>query len=210
MTRSDPLTHPPNHTPTHGWGSLHRLKIFKQNWIILIHSSLIEYLLIWGVPPMGVGGWDWVGLGWVGTTPNTCKCTHMHVHTCMHTCVWHHREFPGIPQWGSHLHEIIMFIMYACACVCMCACTCTYTWGLPPSTHTPIHPRIHPPPRKGNLQNSEISISLELIKIIQFCLKFLYLWTLLNSSRLMLITPDTPHPPDLPPGAKEAQIVKTW
>ena len=35
------------HTPTHRWGSLHSLQIFKQNQIILICSKLIAFLVIW-------------------------------------------------------------------------------------------------------------------------------------------------------------------
>ena len=92
--------------------------------------------------------------------------------------------------------------LYAYMCMCTHACMCV--WGLPPPTHTPIHP----PPRGGNTQNSEISICLDLIKIIRFCLKILYLWTLLNSSRLTLITLDTPHPPTLPPWSRRSQNLK--
>ena len=45
--------HLPNQTPTHGWGSLHRFQIFKQNQIISIYSSLTEFLLIMRGPPWG-------------------------------------------------------------------------------------------------------------------------------------------------------------
>ena len=81
-----PPTHPPKKTPTHGWGILHRFQIFKWNWNILICSSLIAFLLIWGVPPMAVGGWvgrggvGWVGWGWVGWGhPHA----HAHTNACM-------------------------------------------------------------------------------------------------------------------------------
>ena len=115
-----PSTHPPNYTPSHGWGSFHRFQIFKQNWNISISSSTIEFWLIPRVPPggRGVGGWGW---GVVRYCPHTCA----HTHTCTCAHVWHHREFPGIPQTSngsSHLHEIIMFTMRACACMHAHAC----------------------------------------------------------------------------------------
>ena len=70
----------------------------------------------------------------------------------------------------------------------------------------------HPPPtcplsRAAGSPKHLNSISPELIEIVQFCLKILYLWTILNSYRLQLITPDTLHPPaPPPPRAKETQI----
>ena len=91
-----------------------------------------------------------------------------------------------------------------CACTCMCTCV-----GAPQTTPTPIHPPptpIYPPPRAAGSPKHQNSISLELIEIIQFCLKIPYLWTFLNSYRLQLITPDTPHPPAPPPRAKEIWI----
>ena len=102
-----------------------------------------------------------------------------------------------------------MSIMHTCACVHVHTCMCAHVWGLP---HPPTLPSTHPPTPQGgggNTQNSEISICLDLIEIIRFCLKNLYLWTFLNSSRLTLITLDTPHPPAPPPGAEEAEILKT-
>ena len=134
-----PSTHPPNYTPTHGWGSLHSFQIFKQNWNILISSSAIEFLLFTdsGGPPRGWGG-GWIGVG-DGERVPPHTCTHMHA------CIWHHREFPGIPQKsniGGHLHEIIMFTTHACACVCMCACA--HVWRVTPNYPHPIHPSPHP------------------------------------------------------------------
>ena len=37
----DPPIHPHTHTPTHRWGCLSKSQIFKQNWIILIQSTVI-------------------------------------------------------------------------------------------------------------------------------------------------------------------------
>ena len=135
-------THPPNYTPTHGWGSLHKFQIFKQNWNISISSSAIEFWMIPGVPPRGWGG-GWMGVG--GGDRIHPTHVHMHVHACM--CVWHHKEFPGIPPMGAgHLHEIIMFTTRACACVCMraCVCMCTCVGGTPQPPPTPIYPPPHP------------------------------------------------------------------
>ena len=124
----------------------------------------------------------------------------------------------GYPNGNSHLHEIIMSIIHTCACACVrvCmrvhvhACMCVHVRtcvGVAP-THPHPHPPTHPPPRGGNTQNSEISICLDLIEIIRFCLKNLYLWTFLNSSRLTLITLDTPHPPAPPPWSRRSRNLK--
>ena len=61
-----------------------------------------------------------------------------------------------------------------CARMCVHVRACV---GVAP-THSHPHPPTQPPtnpPKGGNTQNSEISIRLELIKMIQFCLKNLYL-----------------------------------
>ena len=83
----NPSIHPPNQTPTHGGGGLHRFQIFKHYQIISIHSSLIEFLLIMRSPPMGLDGWVVGGEGGWGQPPHTCTHIHpcMHVHTCVHT-----------------------------------------------------------------------------------------------------------------------------
>ena len=130
--------------------------------------------------PQGVGG-GWMGWGVVrGYPPHTWTC--MRMHACTHTRVWHHNEFPGIPQksnGSSHLHEIIMFTTCTCACMHACTCVCTCV-GHPPTT-----PHPHPPtPTAAGSPKHQNSISLELIEIIQFCSKILYLWTFLNSYRL--------------------------
>ena len=164
-----PPTHPPNHTATHGWGSLHRFQIFKQNWNILISSSAIEFLLILGVPPGGCGGgWMWVGDG------ERVPPTHMHI--------WHDREFPGIPRMGVAICMKLSCLpcMHVHGCVCMYAHACTTP---SPSTHPPTTPTLSthpPPPRPAGSPNHQNSITLELIEIIRFCLKILYLWTFLN------------------------------
>ena len=175
-----PHTHPPNYTPTHDWRSLHRFQIFKQNWNISISSSTIEFWLIPGAPLGGGGGWMGVG----GGGGERVYSTHVHTHT--HACTYDIiRNFQVFPNGGGHLHEIIMFT--TCACVCMHVCVCAHVWGHPQPLPTPIH--LPPTPRATGSPKHQNSISLELIKIIWFCLKILYLWTFLI----------TPHPPALPP-----------
>ena len=168
-----PSTHPQNYTPTHGWGSLHRFQIFKRNWNISISSSAIEFWLIPGVHPPG--GWGWLDGGGGGErVPPTHVHMHMHAHTHAYDIIGNSQ---GFPQWGLPFAiEIIMFNMYMCMCASVCMCMCVGNTPQPPPT--PIHP---PPPE---LQGAQNSITLELIKIIRFCLKILYLWTFLNSYRL--------------------------
>ena len=91
------------------------------------------------------------------------------------------------------------------ACPCMCVNVHVHVYGETP--YVPIHPH-HLAPRAAGSPNHQNSISPELSKIIWFYLKILYLWTLLNSYRLMLVTPDTPHQPALPSRAKETQVRK--
>ena len=172
-----PPTHHPNYTPTHGWGSLHRFQIFKQNWNISISSSAIEFWMILGVPPGGgcMGGW---GGGGERVHP-THVHMHMHVHPHVYDIIGNSQ---GFPNGGDHLHEIIMFTMHACACVQVHA-HMHVCGGHPPTT---------PTPRAAGSPKHQNSLSLELIEIIRFCLKILYLWTFLNSYRLKLITPEPP------------------
>ena len=149
-----------------GGGSLHRFQIFKQNWkISRLVSSTIEFWLILGAPwEVGVGGWRW---GWWEGAP-------MHVHTHTHACMTSYRiprDSPNGRQpfaWSYHPYH---------ACMCTCVGD-TPNHPQPPSTQAPLPPRAVGSPKHQN------SISLELIEIIRFCLKILYLWTLLNSYRL--------------------------
>ena len=121
-----------------------------------------------------------------GCTPPTCTC--MCMHACTYDIIGNPQDFPK-SNGGGHLHEITMFTMHACACmhvhVCMCmhACVCTCVWGAPPNQPPP--PSTHPPPaRAAGSRKHQNLITLELIEIIRFCLKILYLRTFLNSYRL--------------------------
>ena len=66
-----------------------------------------------------------------------------------------------------------MFNMHVCVCVHVCVhpCMCLHAWNTPTHPYPP-HP-IHPPatPKGGPPESVNNSITLELIKIFQFCLK---------------------------------------
>ena len=150
-------------------------------------SRLVQVLLNFdwfrGSPILGgkgVGGW---GMGWWQGPPHTrahaCACTHVHAHARTYDIIGNPWDFPK-SNGGSHLYGIIMFTTHACACVCMHVHMCG---GHPPATpHS--HPPSPPTPRASGSPKHQNSISLELIEIIWFCLKILYLWTFLNSHRL--------------------------
>ena len=93
-------------------------------------------------------------------------------------------------------------------CVCTCMCTCLGT--PPPCPQMPPNPSAPSPEPQGaaGSPNHQKFISPELIEIIRFCLKNLYLWTFLNSSRLTLITLDTPHPPAPAPWSRRSRNLK--
>ena len=128
-------------------------------------------------PPGGwqMGGWGW-GLVWVcGGVSHACThahiCTHMHTHTHMHVKHAKHAKH-GCLHVGGHLQFLYM---YKCVCVHVCACTCMCMCvGTPP--HAPrCPPPTCPLTRAAGSPKHQNSISPELIKIIQFCLKILYL-----------------------------------
>ena len=91
-----------------------------------------------------------------------------------------------------------------CVHACMCVCMCLGTPPMPPDAPQPICPL----PRATGSPNHQKFISPELIEIIRFCLKNLYLWTFLNSSRLTLITLDTPPPTCPAPWGRRSRNLK--
>ena len=121
-----------------------------------------------GPPPWGVAdGWMGVGVGmgvW-GGVPCTHARMHMHVKHAKHGCL----------HAGGHLQ------FYTCVCVRVRACMCMHV-GTPPMP--PDTPPTCPLPRATGSPKHQMSITLELIEIIRFCLKILYLRTFLNSYRL--------------------------
>ena len=145
------------------------------------------FLLIWEGTPLG-GGWvgGWVGgcgVGW-GQPPrmctHTCTCMHAHAHA-------HAYDIIGNSQWdipmamGAAICMKLSYLLriHARAHMCMCVCAHVHVRG---GGVAPTHPHPHPPtqpptnpPKGGNTQNSEFSIRLELIEIILFHLKNLYL-----------------------------------
>ena len=151
----------------------------------MISSSVIKFLLIPGIHPSG-GGWQmggWVSgcvwVWWEVSHAHTHAHTCTHMHACMHMHVEHDKH--GCLHVGGHLQFLYM---YTCVCVCMCMHVCVC--GTPPMPpNAPRHPPpTYPVPRAAGSPKDQNSISLELIEIFRFCLKILYLWTVLNSYRL--------------------------
>ena len=188
-----PPTHQKNHPPMGGKFSTdskssNRIEI---SWFVQVLS---RFYWFGGVPHWGVGGGN----------PHIRAHAHTHAHARVYDII-------GNSQWDipismgaaicMKLSCLLRIHARAHACVRVRAHVCG---GCP---HSPTPPSTNPP-KGGNTQNSEISICLELIKIILFCLKNLYLWTFLNSSRLTLITLDTPHPPAPPPWSRRSRNLK--
>ena len=108
-----------------------------------------------------MGGWGWVGYRGV-------PCMHAHAHTCM---------LNMLNMDASMSAAIYNFFTCIHVCVCM--------WGHPPCPKTP--PPTCPTPRATETQIRRITITLEQIAIIQFCLKIWDTWTLLHTYRLDLM-----------------------
>ena len=168
----NPPIHPPTHLTIHppmggefftDFKSLNRIEI---SWFIQVLSN---FNWLQGVNPWGVG---------VGMSVWGMSYACMHSHTCTHT---HTYMLNMINMDASMLAAICNF--YTCIHVHACVCMCVGTPHMPPPA--PRHPQpTCPLPRAARSPKHQISITLELIKIIQFCLKILYLWTFLNSYRL--------------------------
>ena len=100
-------------------------------------------------------------------------CIHMHAHTHMHVKHANHAKH-GCLHVSSHLQFLYMYTcayvhVHACRYVCMCR-------GTPPCPQMPLKPPpTCPLPRAAGSQKQQNSISPELIEIIRFCLKILYL-----------------------------------
>ena len=143
----------------------------KISWFVQV---LLNFYWFWGSIP-----WEW---GWVdgGVWGGGCvrgSPMHAHTHACMHTHMDVKHDKNGYLHVCGHLQFLYMY-----TCVCMHAHACAHVWGHP---HAPRHPPTHLSlPRATGSPKHKNSMSLELIKIFQFCLKILYLWTLLNSYTL--------------------------
>ena len=125
-------------------------------------------------PPGGVAdGWMGVGVGmgvW-GGVPCTYACTRMHARTHARTCML------SMLNMDASMLAAICNSIHVCVCVCVHAHACACMWGHPPCPQIPpdTPPCTCPLPRAAGSPKHQISITLELIKIIRFCLKILYL-----------------------------------
>ena len=123
-------------------------------------------------PPGGVAdGWMGWGLAWVCWGCLMHACTHAHAHT---TCMLNMLNMDAsmlaaICNFYTCINvRVCMCVhVHACACMCMCVGTLPYVPRCPPPTC--------PLPRAAGSPKHQNSISPELIEIIQFCLKILYL-----------------------------------
>ena len=130
---------------------------------------LLNFYCFWGSHPLRgwqMGGW---GLGWVWVC---VRVSYAHTHACMctHTCMHIHVKH-GCLHVGGHLQFLYM---NTCACIHVHVYMCM--WGHPHAPRCPPHPPpTCPLPSAAGRPKHQNSISPELIKIIQFCLKILYL-----------------------------------
>ena len=184
MTWPHPSTHPTTHPPTkphtHPWvGNSSQISNLQTELKYLDKSKSYRILSdSGGLSPGGwrKGQWEW---GWALVCGRVSH-VHMHAYTCtrMQARTYMHVKLAkhGCPHVSGHLQFLYM---YKCVCVRVCACMCVGHPHVPrcPSTHLPL-------PRAAGSPKHQNSISPELIEIIRFCLKILYLWTFLNSYRL--------------------------
>ena len=143
-----------------------RGKKSSNNRNILISSTVIEFWCF-GLPvALGRGQVGGGCLRTSGGMGDVTTCTHMHAHAHKHmykNCKWP-------PTW-RHPCLSCLTCMCVCACMCMHAHVCMCTWDTTLHTHIgphPIHTSATPWGDPGIGQNS---ITLELIKIFQLCLK---------------------------------------
>ena len=128
--------------------------------------------MILGVHPPGGVADLWMGWGqvWVcgGCPMHICMHTHVHARTHACTCML------NMLNMDASMLAAICNSIHVCVSMCMHACACGDTPPcpqIPPDTPPPTCPL----PRAAGSPKHQISITLELIKIIRFCLKILYL-----------------------------------
>ena len=155
--------------------SLNRIEI---SWLV---QALLNFYWFWGSTPWGVAD-GCMGVG-VGMGVWGVSHAHTHAHTHMHVKHANHAKH-GCLHVGGHLQFLYMYTcVYVHVRACTCMCMCGGTPPMPPDApDTP--PPTCPLPRAAGSPKHQNSISPELIEIIRFCLKILYLWTFLNSYRL--------------------------
>ena len=157
------------------------------SWLV---QALSNFYWFWGCTSLQgwrMGGWE---SGWVWICGRVSHAhihahvrTRTHTHTHMHVKHANHAKH-GCLHVGGHLQFLYMYTcVYVRVRACACVCVCGGTPPMPPDT--PRHPPTPCPlPRAAGSPKQQNSISPELIEIIRFCLKNLYLWTFLNSYRL--------------------------
>ena len=125
------------------------------------------------------GGWvdgSGGGYGCVGECSMHIRM-HTHVHACTHarTCMLNMLiMLKWMPPCRRPFAISIHVYMCICACACVHVCVCGETPPMPPNApDTP--PPTCPLPRAAGSPKHQNSISPELIEIIRFCLKILYL-----------------------------------
>ena len=131
----------------------------------MISSRLIEFWCFWLPAALGreqvFGGCLEASVDMWGVL----KCMHMHVHARTHVYMYRNCKWP--PTWR---HPCLSCLTYMWVCTCMCMCVHGVPLHIPTPTRTQPNPPTCQPPR-GDPRISQNSITLELIKIIQFCLK---------------------------------------
>ena len=132
--------------------------------------------------PCGSGGGGVYCLGWgvVGGCPHT----HAHAWACTHadadtrTHVKHDNFMQMAAPIGGIPGNSLWCHMYMCVRARAFMCVHVYVRGGHPLTTTHPHPPALPSPLGGTPGISQNSIALELIEILQFCLKIWNLWRL--------------------------------
>ena len=143
-------------------------------------SRLVQDLLNFGVLH---SLWLWGGGRWVGGCLEAPRgmgqcpytCAHAHACTRTHACTCIHEQKL---QMAANM-EASMFIMFSMhvgvwvhVYMHVHICACVHSGWVTPHTNTPSPQSTHlPHPQGGTRGISQNSIALELIEVIQFCLK---------------------------------------
>ena len=177
-----PTTNPLTKLHTHSWVG-NSLQISNLQMELKYLDKLKCYQILsdsGGPPPWGMAD-GWMGVG-IGMGVWGVSHAHMHAHTRMHMHVKHVVNMINMDASMSAAICNFFTCINVRVCVCVHACACACVGGYPHAPRCP--PLTCPLPRAAGSQKHQNSISPELIKIIRFCLKILYLWTFLNSYRL--------------------------
>ena len=132
----------------------------------MISSRLIEF---WCLGSLRL----WGGSRWVGVSGDICGhvgCPYIHAHACActHTCVYMYRNCKWPLTWR---HPCLSCLTYMLVCACMHVCMCVHGAWCPLHIPTPTQSTHLATPKGGPPESVKNSITLVLIKIIQFCLK---------------------------------------